>query len=54
MFSEKVSKLGLDATQRLGVPMKQQHHVHHGEALTHQGQQVTKEPCRDQSCFISV
>lgn len=54
IFSEEVSELGLDAAQRLGVPMKQQHHVHHGEALTHQGQQVTKEPCQDESQFISV
>lgn len=35
VFSEEVSELGLDAAQRLGVPVKQQHHVHHREALTH-------------------
>lgn len=34
--------------------MKQQHHVYHGEALTHQGQQVTKEPCRDESQFSGI
>lgn len=53
VFGEEVSELGLDAAQRLGVPMKQQHHVHHGEALTHQGQQVTKEPFQDESQCIS-
>lgn len=46
VYSEEVSELGLDAAQRLGIPMKQQHHVHHGEVLTHQRQQVTKEPCQ--------
>lgn len=54
MFSEEVSELGLDATQRLGIPMKQQYHVHHGEALTHQGQQVTKELCQDESQFTTT
>lgn len=49
VLGEELGELRLDAAQRLSVPVKQQHHVHHGEALTHQGEQVTEEPCQDES-----
>lgn len=45
MLSKELGELWLDAAQGLGIPVKQQHHVHHGEALTDQGQQVAKETC---------
>lgn len=54
VYCEEVSELGLDAAQRLGIPMKQQHYVHHGEALAYQRQQVTKEPCRDGNHFMRI
>lgn len=43
MLNEELGELGLDATQRLVLPVEQQHHVHHGEVLTHQSQKITKE-----------
>lgn len=45
VFCEELGQLGLDAAQRLGLTMKQQHHVHHGKVLTHKSQQIAKETC---------
>lgn len=43
MLNEELGELGLDTTQRLVLPMEQQHHVHHGKVLTHQSQKIAKE-----------
>lgn len=52
VFSEEVCELRPDASQRLGVPMKQQHHIHHRETLTHQGEQVPKEPYHEITTMV--
>ena len=44
VLSEEGAELRLDAAEGLRVAVQQEHHVNHGEALTHQGQQVAKEP----------
>lgn len=41
---EELGQLWLDAAQRLVLTMKQHHQVGHGESLTHQHQQLPKEP----------
>lgn len=44
MLSEEGAELRLDAAEGLWVAVQQEYHVNHGEALTHQWEQVTKEP----------
>lgn len=44
VLGEELQQLGLDAAERLVLPMKQHHQVRHGEGLTHQHQQLSKEP----------
>lgn len=41
---EELGQLWLDAAERLVLTMKQHHQVGHGESLTHQHQQLPKEP----------
>lgn len=41
---EELGQLWLDAAQRLVLAMKQHHQVRHSESLTHQHQQLPKEP----------
>lgn len=43
MLSEELGELRLDSPQRLVLPVKQQHHVHHREVLAHQSQKITEE-----------
>lgn len=43
---EEGSEFRLDTTQRLRVAVQQHYHIHHGETLTHQRKQVSKETCQ--------
>lgn len=47
VLGEELSQLRLDAAQRLVLAVKQHHQVRHGEGLTHQHQQLPKEPCNN-------
>lgn len=45
VLGEELGQLRLNSAQRLVLAVEQQDQVQHGEVLTHQGEQVSEEPC---------